>query len=299
MGRHPLGRDVVLVEPPSGLAHVERVDRLARREPLARGPDLDDEATARLQVRRGVAEARDLRRLRRQVADRVEDQVHQGERPSTVVVAMSPIVTPMSSASSFSRSLRDHRLRHVDPVHLHAAPRERERDPARPDLELECGAHLRPAPRGSRSPGRGSRRTPRGLVVLAATRSSKYPSSPCTDGIYRARRRASYGVSRSGRSGMGDRPGEAPIGRERRRQHPLDHDAGASRSSHETIMSRLSRPLPRVSVPYVDPAAASVARHRAPRRTNSTAATTEAIQSTPAVSLKMAPPPSRRSARHP
>jgi hypothetical protein len=34
--------------------------------------DLDDEASAGLKVRRRIAEARDLRRLGRQVADRVE-----------------------------------------------------------------------------------------------------------------------------------------------------------------------------------------------------------------------------------
>ena len=41
---------------------------------------LDDEAAARLEVRRDVAEAGDLRRLRRQVVDRVEDEVGEPER---------------------------------------------------------------------------------------------------------------------------------------------------------------------------------------------------------------------------
>jgi hypothetical protein len=63
------------------LAEVEDDVLLARREPLEiRHPDLDDETAARLEVRRDVAEARHLRRLRRQVHDRVEDQVRDRER---------------------------------------------------------------------------------------------------------------------------------------------------------------------------------------------------------------------------
>ena len=82
MGREALPRDVVLVESPSGLAHVEGEDGLAWREPLEPGDTyLDDEATAGFEVRRDVAEACDLRRLRRQVRDRIEDQVRDGERP--------------------------------------------------------------------------------------------------------------------------------------------------------------------------------------------------------------------------
>ena len=45
--------------------------------------------------------------------------------PSTVVVAKSPIVTAMSSPPGFARSLRDHRLRQLDPVHGHSPLRER------------------------------------------------------------------------------------------------------------------------------------------------------------------------------
>ena len=60
--------------------------------------------------------------------------------PSTVVVATSPIVTPISSAPDFDLQSRDHRLRHVDAVYRHAAPRERKRDAPRPDRELERAA---------------------------------------------------------------------------------------------------------------------------------------------------------------
>ena len=99
--------------------------------------DLDDEAAAGLEVRRDVAEARDLRRLRRQVHDRVEDQVRDGERP---VDRRRREVADRDAdvlAARLRAQPRDHRLRQLDPVHRHAALRERERDPARPDPELE------------------------------------------------------------------------------------------------------------------------------------------------------------------
>ena len=57
-------------------------------------------------------------RRRGEVADRDADLLGAGLRPQP----------------------RDHRLREVDPVHSHAALRERQRDPARADAELERGA---------------------------------------------------------------------------------------------------------------------------------------------------------------
>jgi hypothetical protein len=55
---------------------MESLEGLARREPLkARDAYLDDEAPAGIEVRRGIAEARDLRCLRSQVHDRVPDQI--------------------------------------------------------------------------------------------------------------------------------------------------------------------------------------------------------------------------------
>ena len=74
----PLVRDVVLVDAPVRLARVEDADGLAGREPPELGhPDLDHEAAAGLEVRGDVPEARDLRRLRRQIPDRVEDEVRE------------------------------------------------------------------------------------------------------------------------------------------------------------------------------------------------------------------------------
>ena len=63
--------------------------------------------------------------------------------PSTRVVAKSPIVTAMSVPARLRAQLRDHARREVDPVHRHAALRQRERDPPGPDPELERGAVAR------------------------------------------------------------------------------------------------------------------------------------------------------------
>ena len=82
VGDQALRRDVVLVEAEPRGVDVERADGLARRKPLELGDaDLDHEAPARLEVRGDVAEARDLLVLGRQVHDRVEDEVRDGERP--------------------------------------------------------------------------------------------------------------------------------------------------------------------------------------------------------------------------
>jgi len=58
-----LAHDVVLVEAEVSGLHGERLERLARRQPLQpRHAHLDDEATVRLEVRGRVAKARDLTR---------------------------------------------------------------------------------------------------------------------------------------------------------------------------------------------------------------------------------------------
>jgi hypothetical protein len=54
-----------------------------------------------------------------------------------VVVAKSPIVTPICSAPGFALQPRDHRLRQVDPVHAYAPLRERHCDSPGADAELE------------------------------------------------------------------------------------------------------------------------------------------------------------------
>ena len=60
--------------------------------------------------------------------------------PSTVVVAKSPIVTPICLSAGLRAQPLDHRGREVDAVHANAALRERQRDPAGADPELERGA---------------------------------------------------------------------------------------------------------------------------------------------------------------
>ena len=71
-----LAFDVVLVDPDVGLAEVENLKALTGRQGAQAGDaDLDHEAPARLEVRGDVLEARCLLLLRRQVVDRVEDEV--------------------------------------------------------------------------------------------------------------------------------------------------------------------------------------------------------------------------------
>src|SRR5262249_40751059 len=79
---HRLRGGVVDVERPAGGADVERHGVLARWEPAQlRDVNLDDEAAAGRQVGGDVAEAGDLRFLRGQGHDRVEDQVRDPEHP--------------------------------------------------------------------------------------------------------------------------------------------------------------------------------------------------------------------------
>ena len=138
VGDQALVRDVVLVDPPVALAAREDAEGLTGREPLElRDHDLDDEAPAGLEMRRHVAEARDLRLLGRQVHDRVEDHVGEGER--AVHLRRGEVADRHADvlAARLRAQLRDHRLRQIDPVNLDAPLRERERDPAGPDPELE------------------------------------------------------------------------------------------------------------------------------------------------------------------
>jgi hypothetical protein len=88
-------------------------------------------------MRDDVLEARDLLVLRRQVHDRVEDAVGDrerrldGRRGETADGHADLLVARLRPQP------RDHRRREVDPVHASAAPRERQRDPAGADAELE------------------------------------------------------------------------------------------------------------------------------------------------------------------
>ena len=84
-----------------------------------------------------VPEARNLLVLRREVHDRVRDEIRERER---AVHSRRREVADRDAdllGAWLGPQLRDHRLRQVDSVHPHATPRERERDPAGPDAEFE------------------------------------------------------------------------------------------------------------------------------------------------------------------
>jgi hypothetical protein len=138
MGREALRRDVVLVDPPSRLAQMEGAQGLTGRKPPEPGHAyLDDEAAAGREVRRDVTEARDLSRLRRQVRDRVEDQVRDGERPVDPRGRKVPDRHRDVRAVRLCVQLRDHRLGHVDPGDGHSALSKRDSHPTCSDAELE------------------------------------------------------------------------------------------------------------------------------------------------------------------
>ena len=136
-----LSRDVVLIEPEVRRRDVEELEPLARWEvPQPRYDHLDDEAAARLEMGGDVLEARDLLVLRRQVHDRVGDEVRDRERSldrgrSEVADRDADLLR-----SRLRLQPRDHGFRQIDPVHPHAALCQRQCDPARADTELECVA---------------------------------------------------------------------------------------------------------------------------------------------------------------
>ncbi len=105
--------------------------------------NLDHERPARLEMRRGVLEARNLLVLRRQVHDRVEDEVREREGPvdsrrREVADRYLDVFT-----ARLRPQLSDHRLRQVDAVHSDATLTERQRDAAGADAELERSAVAR------------------------------------------------------------------------------------------------------------------------------------------------------------
>ena len=120
---------------------VNGAHRLARRQPLElRDADLDHEASAGLEVRGGVLEAGHLIVLRGQVVDRVVDQV--GERELARHLGGGEVaqrdLDPVGAG--LRPELLHHLAREVDAAHRHAAPGERQRDPAGADAELERSA---------------------------------------------------------------------------------------------------------------------------------------------------------------
>ena len=140
----PLRGDVVLVEAEPRRADVERLEGLAGRQSLqTRHPHFDHEAAARLQVRGDVLEAGDLLVLRRQVHDRVEDEVRERERPVDPGRGEVADRDADRLAAGLGSQSFDHRGREVDAVHANAALRQRQRDAPGADPELERGAVAR------------------------------------------------------------------------------------------------------------------------------------------------------------
>ena len=98
---------------------------------------VQDEAAARFEVRRDVAEASHLLRLRRQHEERVEDDEDQPEGAvdgdvGHVAEGRRDRLAARLSAQSF-----DHRRRRVDAVHVDAERGEGNRDPTGADAQLE------------------------------------------------------------------------------------------------------------------------------------------------------------------
>jgi hypothetical protein len=86
----------------------------------------------------GVAKARYLLVVRRQIHDRVRNQIDNGERAldggrGEVADCHSDL-----RCATLHAQPRDHRLREIDPVHKDAALCKRQRDPAGADTGFEC-----------------------------------------------------------------------------------------------------------------------------------------------------------------
>ena len=84
-----------------------------------------------------LIKARHLLVLRRQVHDRVRDQVDNGERALDRRRGEVADCHGDMLRARFRTEPRDHRLRQIDPVHRDAALRKRQRDPAGADAEFE------------------------------------------------------------------------------------------------------------------------------------------------------------------
>lgn len=132
---------VVLVDPPAAAVAMKHDVALATRQtPKVRNANLDNEEAAWLQMDRRVGEARDLLLLRGEVSDGVENEVDKPERTldtraSHVADRHTQVATPRLQAQ-----LLDHRLRELDSANVHAAGRQRERNPSGADRKLESPA---------------------------------------------------------------------------------------------------------------------------------------------------------------
>ena len=128
---------VDLVEAEVCRAHIERDDSLARRQPLPWRNDDFHEAATRFQTPLDVEEALELRVLRRQVHDRVADEVHEGEGAVHLrgrEVADGHIDV---RGARLGPQLLDHRRRKLDAVHSDASATQWQGDATSADTEFE------------------------------------------------------------------------------------------------------------------------------------------------------------------
>ncbi len=102
-----------------------------------RDDDLENEAAAGLEVVGDVAEAGDLLVLRREVHDRVADEIGEGESPIDLRRREVADRHADPVGAGLRAKPRDHRLGDVDSVHRNAASGERKRDSAGANPELE------------------------------------------------------------------------------------------------------------------------------------------------------------------
>ena len=107
-------------------------------------PTFDDERSVVAEVRGDVLEAPHLVVLRQHVEERVEHDIDQPVRADRRRRRHVPQRHGDRIAAGLLTQLCDHRHGEVDAVDRHAGGRERQRDAAGADRELEC----RPCPRG-------------------------------------------------------------------------------------------------------------------------------------------------------
>ena len=138
MGNQALARDVVLVEPQPGISHSESPDCLTGRQPLQiRHTDLNDETPTGQKMISHVLEARDLLILRRQIHDRVEDQV--GERKTACNSRRGEVTNRHGDliCAWLGTQPGDHRVGEVDAMDPNAALRKRQRNTPCADAKLQ------------------------------------------------------------------------------------------------------------------------------------------------------------------
>src|SRR5829696_1228592 len=125
VGDQSLRRDVVLVEAQPRGAHREGSDGFTGWQPLEIGNRyLDDETPTGLQVRGDVLETGDLLVLRREVHDRVEDQI--GNRKTTLNGCRGEVADRYTDLFCAWLRLqpRHHRLGQINAMYADAASRQ-------------------------------------------------------------------------------------------------------------------------------------------------------------------------------